>query len=397
MEKTKHQLNIFVIAIFLGLSLAFLCLSIKSFVSSLDNIGELTSVDGQRVGRDFVYFYAAAKAVANNTVLDLYSGGLASEINSDVIPELGKSTIDKWPFLYPPHYLLLLAPLALFPYYYALSVWHLFSLFVAGFACYQCWKVRGVLWLITILNINVLICLIMGQNAVIFASLTAIGVAHIKKNPLIAGICFSIVSMKPHFAILIPLALIFGKYWRALLYTALGTLFLMLTSSAIFGWDIYLLAFRHLSVVTDHTLSSDNWFFSTYSTYRALLDLGWGKYYSSVGQVMVDILSIYHLQKIWGKNYPIEDKFLALGAAILLCSPYNLSYDSVWISLPACIYLSHLIKSDKNHSPIIFILLGLQIFAFAIISISHELSILLIISTLYLLMWLGKNKHEKSH
>ncbi len=395
MEKTKRQPNIFVIAIFFGLSLAFLFLSTKSFVSSLNNIGELTSEDGQLVGRDFIYFYAAAKDAITGKAEELYPRGLTKEITSAAIPELGNKKIDKWPFLYPPHYLLLISPFALFTYHGALAAWILFSVFLAVFAFYHCWKTGGILCLIAVLNINIFICLIMGQNAVIFASLTAIGVSYIRKNPLFSGICFAIVSMKPHFAILIPFALIFGGYIRVLLYTALSVLLLVFMSSLLFGWDIYLLAIENFSVVTSHALTNNNWFLSIYSTYRAATSMGINQYYSTIIQSTVDIISIYYLQKIWSRNCVIENKLLALSIATLLCSPYSLDYDAVWVALPSFIYLSYVIKNGKTISIPIYVLLGLQMFAFAIISINNGLSILIIISALALLSWLSKSKNEE--
>lgn len=377
--------------IFYTVTIIFAYISVNSWLNSLTTDHGIISIDGQYVGRDFLFFYAAAKQAVAGNIHDLYTGNLINGIPSTLVPELGGEGINpQWPWLYPPHYLLLLAPFAALPYYFALATWLALSLLLPSIALWYYWRVRGLLWLAAILNINIFICLVMGQNSLIFSSIAGIGIASLKNRPILAGVCFSIMSMKPHFAILIPLALLLGRYWQALLYTILSTLCLMLVSSFAFGWDIWGLAFTHFNLVQNYSLSDNIWFFSIYSTYRALLGFGFSSHYAWMGQFLVASVALYGFQNIWRKNHSLATKWLAFGIAALLCTPYNLHYDAVWITLPMLVWSAVQITQNNKILTAVWILGAMQVFAFAVISMSNSLAILLIIGALLILLSLDK-------
>ncbi len=374
------------------ITIIFAYISINSWISSLTTSHELISIDEQYIGRDFIFFYAAAKEVVINNVHHLYDNYYASETTSAIFPELGSMKLSNWVWLYPPHYLLLIAPLGFLPYHYALAAWLAISILLPVITLRYFWRINYGFLFIAIFNINIFICLIMGQNALILSSIAGIGIASMKKQPWLAGICFAIVSMKPHFAILIPVALVFGRYWQTLIYTIISTLILMTISSFLFGWDVYIIAVEHFSAVQNYSLASNHWFFSIYSTYRALLDIGFLPAYAWMGHLVIASISIYYFQKIWWQDYHLANKWLAFGITALLCTPYNLSYDAVWITLPSIFMFSHLTSKQQKY-PYIYYLLILQIFAFAIISINQYLAILLIASALAILFELSSKKY----
>ena len=397
---------------FYALTIAFAYIGIKSLLTSLTPEHGLISIDGQYIGRDFLPFYAAAKQVLAGHIHDLYTEFGAYNATHLLAPEPTNFTISHWPWPYPPHYFLLLAPFAILPYKLALFAWLALSLLLPSLILWYGWRVRGWLFFATILNINVFICLIMGQNALIFSSIAGLGISLVRKRPLISGICFAILSMKPHFAVLIPLTLLFGRYYQAIFYTIFSTLCLILITSLAFGFDIWEVAFANYHAVGNISFSPEIWTFSIYSTYRALLSLGFSSYYAWVGQFLVAGLALYSLQKIWRENYPLVTKWLAFGITALLFSPFSFAYDAVWITLPAMVYIASLRggvadkaiqKNEENKDWIAspqkrfvsrndelsttdYLLFSVQIFAFAIISISHYFALFIIIDAVVILL-----------
>ncbi len=233
----------------------------------------------------------------------------------------------------------------------------------------------------------------MGHNPFIFSALTGLGIALLKKRPAIAGMCFALVSMKPHFAIFLLLALIIGKHWQVLLYTVINTLFLMLASCLLFGWDIWIVAAGHYGHIQNIALSNNIGFFSSYSPYLALISLGFTNSYAWCGHLITASIAFYGFLQVLRGDNSLENKWLALAIAMLLCSPYNLDYDAAWITLPAFAWLAAEFN-NKVHTPaFIYILFLLQIFAFAFVSVSNLFPILLIISALIILFKLNTEKN----
>ena len=377
------KITLFVFYIFTVL-LAYI--SINSWVDSLLPSGSIVGPSGQYAGGDFLFFYTGAKLVLSGHINDLYTGALITGTNSLVVPELGTKSMHPWAWLYPPHYLLLILPFGLLPYYFALGLWLILSLSLLGFILWHFGGMRGGLWLATIFNVSVIYCLTIGQNSLIFAAIAGMGIYLLKKRPLLAGLCFSVLSMKPHFAILIPIALLIGRYWQVLLYTIIGTLLLVIATSFILGLDIWWIAAAHLASMKDVINSPDNRFFSIYSTYRSLLEIGLPEIYAWCGYFIIAALALYGFCKVWYREHTLATKWLAFSIAALLCSPYNLAYDAVWIVLPIMAWLSQRLTHNNKLPSFMYLLLAMQILAFVIVSLNHTLAILLIISALILLL-----------
>lgn len=383
------------VLLFYGFSIAFAFLGISLWINSLTQDHGLISIDGQYIGRDFLPFYAAAKQVIAGNIRDLYTEFGAYRATHLIVPELAEEKISHWPWPYPPHYFLLLSPFAILPYYYAITAWLILSLLLPCFLFLHYWRVRGAFFIAAILNINLFYCLSMGQNSLILASIAGIAIASINKCPVLAGVCFSIVSMKPHFAVVLPIALLFGRYWQVLFYTITSTLFLMLITSLFFGFDIWLIALEQFSSVKDISFSPDIEIFTIYSAYRSLLWLGFSSTYFWIFHFLIVFISLFLLQYIWRrKDCSLEIKWLAFGISSVLITPFSFAYDAVWITLPALVFLyNSLANKNKKTSPIIYSLLLLQIFAFAVISINKLFALPIIIGALLLLFLI--NRHRK--
>jgi hypothetical protein len=180
---------------------------------------------------DFASFYAAGVLADQGRPAAAYD--LAT--HRDVEEQVTARGIDYKFFLNPPVFLLICAMLAKLPY-------------LVGFVLFE--AATGALWLAVTARIAgggrpVLLGLLAmpaiywaagwGQNSFLTASLMGLGTYLLPRRPWLAGSAFGALCIKPHFGILIPVALLCGRHWRATAAAALTVGGLVALSTLIFG------------------------------------------------------------------------------------------------------------------------------------------------------------------
>lgn len=139
---------------------------------------------------------------------------------------------------YPPSLLLIGVPLSTLPVFVAYVVWTLGTIAALFFAIRPLrlsWPVELALLVSPAVMINALI----GQNGALTAALLIAGLWNAPKRPLLAGLFFGLLTMKPHLGLLVPAALLAARNWRAIVYSGLSTLLLVLVTGLIFGMDVW--------------------------------------------------------------------------------------------------------------------------------------------------------------
>ena len=143
----------------------------------------------------------------------------------------------RW-YAYPPVALLLTLPLALLPYLTAYAVW------LAAGAALCAWLLRRHLsWPMAIaaavFTPASFVNAVGGQSGAFSAAIIAGALLLLAEQPLIAGLLISLLSFKPHLALLFPIALVAARRWDAFIAAALGCVLLIAASAAMFGSDIW--------------------------------------------------------------------------------------------------------------------------------------------------------------
>jgi hypothetical protein len=193
---------------------------------------------------DFASFYAAGRLANAGTAGLAYDNAAHRRAEEAAIAP----GVEEKRFLNPPPFLLVCAPLAHLPYLVAFvlfeactfTVWLLLATRIAGggriaAACLA--AIPAVWW-----------ALGWGQNSFLTGSLMATGTLLMRRRPLLAGAAFGALCFKPHFGVLIPVALIAGRHWRGVLGAAISVLVLSAASAAIFGlsaWTGFLTMAAH--------------------------------------------------------------------------------------------------------------------------------------------------------
>ncbi len=280
---------------------------------------------------DFTSFYAAGvQSLRHAAQVYDTAAHLAAERAVTANPHLTYSY-----FFYPPVLLLVLAPLALLPYWPAFLVWEL------GQGALYVWVLRRMAkrsWpIMPMLAFPAgLWAVIVGQNALLTTGLFGAGLWALARNREIpAGIAFGLICLKPHFGLLIPVALLAGRHWRAIFAATLTVLILAAATVPLFGFHVWP-TFIHLFIGTATGIYGaahvpPNWLMSPFGLVLALggdRAVAWGLQ----GAVTVTVTML--VAAIWrNRDHDPAARAIALLSGTLLAVPVMLYYDAEPIAL----------------------------------------------------------------
>src|SRR5882672_5966835 len=170
----------------------------------------LTDGAGRPLGDDFVNYWSGAFLALHGRVAEIYDPAVFHAFEQSIVgPQLGG-----FHYSYPPVLLVLSAPLALMPYVPALFVW----LSAGWYAFYRALRLampgRGAL-LLALATPAVFINAVGGQNGAWTAALFGGGLGLLERRPLLGGGLLGLLIYKPQLGLLIPVALLAGRHWRA--------------------------------------------------------------------------------------------------------------------------------------------------------------------------------------
>src|ERR1700730_5226658 len=185
---------------------------------------------------DFVSFYAAG-ALADAGTPELAYDQAAHDTAEQRATESGIESRFSYS---PPVFLLLCAALARLPYLAAFLVFEAATLALCLIVMREVLAERGWSAIIPVLAFPAAFWTIgLGQNSFLTAALFGAGTLWIDRRPILAGLCFGALCYKPHFALLVPVALLAGRHWRALA-ASLGSVAALCGLSLIaFGWETW--------------------------------------------------------------------------------------------------------------------------------------------------------------
>ncbi len=186
---------------------------------------------------DFFAIWSYANFTVTRQPINIYNNLAIQEMEFD----LGGDPSRMAPCFYPPSFLLYIAPLGLLPFYKAFALWVTTSLGLYLFASIYKQLRRPYAILIIVLAPATLVGIITGQTGLLASTPMVGGFQLVRSRPVFAGIVIGLASFKPQFGLLIPIALISAREWKALVSAALTVTALVVVSSIAFGWSIWLL------------------------------------------------------------------------------------------------------------------------------------------------------------
>jgi len=291
---------------------------------------------GQPLGVDFLNVYAAGLLVNQGHPARVYDWHLHHQMELNVVDFV----VSYLGWHYPPPFLAVASFLARLPYLWAFTLYMGISLGLYVVVIYRLAPSTRLALLVILAFPGVFCNLINGQNGFITAFLFGAGFLYLEKQPWLAGIMFGFLSYKPQFFVLIPLALMLGGYYRAVLATLMTTLACAVLSWIAYGDDVWR-AFLSNSfgktpyLLLDRGLAGWSKIQSIFSWMRMW---GAGVETASLCQGFIAVLSFVCLVYIWRTKTSLTLRATTLCSALLLTTPYLFDYDLVILAVPLALW-----------------------------------------------------------
>ena len=320
-----------------GYSLILLALCIVAMAGWIALADGLIDRNGKPIGTDFSNVYAAGDLAWQGRAADAYDPVLQHAAEKAVF---GRDV----PFFgwhYPPFFLGVAFLVAALPYAWGLSVW-----LAASFAAYLA-TIRAILprketLLIATAFPAVFVNIGHGQNGFLTTALLGGALHLLARRPWLAGVLIGLLTYKPQFGVLIPVALVAGGHWRAIGTATATVIALLALSTLMLGagiWHAFAGSTTFMQTVVLET-GGIGWE-KIQSIFSAVRMWGGSVPLAYAAQIALAVTLIATLAWLWRSDAAFELKAAALAVGSLLATPYVLDYDLVVLGL-AIAYLARL-------------------------------------------------------
>jgi alpha-1,2-mannosyltransferase len=300
------------------------CYFVTSFLHS--GLNPPVDVSGYAIGRDFINVWMGGRSA--------FAGGPAPWFDlpayNDAITALFGTQLPPHYWSYPPHLLLFTWPFGLMTYLAAYALWC-----AAGVALYVLAAADGDFrrdhLLFLAMAPGVAVCVFFGQNGFFTAALLIAGLNYLDRRPLVAGVLFGILTVKPQLGLLLPLMLVVTGHWRTIAAAVVTTAVLIALTSALYGVPIW-------SAYLDKVGPQQNWLLTegggllqamVCSPFAAVRLTGLSLAAAWAAQAFITASAIGAVAwTYWRRRDPVLSTALLI-TATFLATPWSLTYDLV--------------------------------------------------------------------
>ncbi len=305
----------------------------------------LVRPDGGIIANDFVNVWAAGRQVLEAHAAAAYDHNIHKAMEDLAV---GHTFDGEFPWNYPPPFLFVAAALSLLPLVPANLIWlaltfPLYAMTVRAivgervgllFAC----GFPGIL-----ANLSAV------QNGFVTAALIGVALLCLERRPLLAGCLIGLLTFKPHFGLLFPLALLAGGHWRAIGAATAATLAMAAASYLAFGFEIWGAFLHALPVTSQAALTEGRAEFAKLQTFYALVrmqggseSLAWavhGAFATGIAAAVV---------VLWRSRVTFDTKAAAFSAGTLLVTPYLFMYDLAALAIPIAFLIRASLRTNDT-------------------------------------------------
>lgn len=237
------------------------------------------------------------------------------------------------PFVNPPSFLPWLAPFAHLPFLTALAIWNALGLLALGLAAKRLLSWREMM--LAAVAPPLVLAVAAGQVTLFVSALTIVALLNLGVRPLVAGALFGLAAtIKPQAVFLVPLALIAGAHWRALLAAAASGAVVGLACLMLQGPSLWL---SWLDALSGFVEVSQRFFLirrgATPGNLAYLIGLT-----GPAKTALVIAGAVLGIAMVWVTFRRSQDVKLRLGALVagsILCLPYAMPYEATPLLIPA--------------------------------------------------------------
>lgn len=263
---------------------------------------------------DFVSFWAAGR-LASSSAYDIATHRMV-EMTATSVRGL-------MPFPYPPPFLLILIPLGKLTYSGAFATW------VLGTGALYTFVARR---MEPLSNPCVVNNALVGQSGFFTSALFVGGTSLLRTKPFWAGIILGCLVVKPQLAVLVPLAFVAARNWRALAGAGASSLFLLVLALVVFGRSTYRAFFAVITKYPEYVRAGEWPWAKIASPYAFARYIGLSDSLSLVLHGLVAVTAATIVWRTWQINH--VQRIPILASATLLVSPYIMTYDGLFLVVP---------------------------------------------------------------
>ena len=292
------------------------------------------------LGTDWMVFYGGARRLFDGHLATLFDGAeFTAYLNAAFAPWLTQPMPYR-PWVYPPSYLFVVAPFGILPFAAAYAA---FQAATAALLAAALWcgadrpPARQLGIAAALLGPAAAINVGMGQNAFLTAALLVGGWRLVPTRPALGGAILGLLTMKPQFWLLVPVALAAARQWRALAWSFIAAAGLALASAAVFGLD----AWRHWLDLAGGSYGDPHGQWVELgrlwgdSLYACLVAAGASQAVANTLQALGTLLGAGLVYRAFRLPLPADRKIAILLAATVFAAPHSSLADTVLLATAA--------------------------------------------------------------
>ncbi len=322
-ERRKLTLMLFAVA--------FMVITYGYFALLLITADGLFVSLGPMIGGDFIVFRTAAEAVGTPKMVSIYQMDNLAAMLRYAYPGHGDMMVG---WQYPPTMYLVVSPFALVPFVAAYCLWlgAFGTLFVSTLRTITADRSALIL---ALGSPAVLQAVITGQTGLLTASLIACSGAFATSRPLLAGVAAGILTVKPQFGLLIPIAFVAAGCWRAFAVAAVTGVALVVASVGAFGLAPWLAFFEAVTAHGDRLGAMSGFPLEKLMTpFGGARVLGASSSIAAGVQLAATIAMAGYVAVVWRQVKAFDLRLAALATASVLATPYGFYYEMVILVPP---------------------------------------------------------------
>lgn len=296
-------------------------------------------------GSDWMVLYSAAHLALSGHLPLIFDGDhFTAYLNTSFAGRL-TSPLEFRPWVYPPSFLVMLAPFAPLGFLGSYIAFQLVSagLLVAALL-YRADRPAAGPWLAAaaLLSPAASVNVVDGQCSFLVAAILVAGFRLLGPRPLLAGLVLGVLTFKPQFWLLVPVALVAAGRWRSLAAAVASASVLAAVSAAIFGIDSWVWWVRETA--ESYASADPKWveFGRIWgnSVYACAVLLGAPARLASLIQTGAILVSAAAIFATFRSRLAPDLKLAVLLVAAILAAPHSAAYDIVLLVVAAGLWLA---------------------------------------------------------
>jgi hypothetical protein len=200
---------------------------------------------------------------------------------------------------------------------------------------------RGLLIALVCLSPSAFTNQIFGQYGMVCSALLIAGLMWSRERPILAGICLGLLTIKPHFGILVPFCLLAARDWKTIAVATCVTITLIAASCIAFGAEVWSQYISYTMPMMRETLNlpyPQGFHANAVTGFVLLRGLGASLEFSYSVQVILALLCAVSAYVLWrNPNTTREHKVVLTALLTLPASLYLYQYDVGFVAFAAAL------------------------------------------------------------